>query len=123
VATQDSSGGISGIAALSSAFNGLTDSAFCPTPVSVNELYNASKILTCYPNPFIETTTIQIHSEKNYADLVIYDIFGQKMKTIHNTTDKKIKFDRNNLPAGLYFICLVQNNQAVAVSKLIISGE
>ena len=48
-------------------------------------------------------------------------MYGQKIKTINNITGNKIKIDRDNLPSGIYFIRLTQDNKTIITDKLIIT--
>jgi hypothetical protein len=61
-----------------------------------------------YPNPFNPTTEIhyQLPNESN-VNLSIYNVLGQQIRTIVNTTEqpgeKTVQIDANGLPSGIYF--------------------
>jgi hypothetical protein len=74
-----------------------------------------------YPNPFNLETTIQLNKTTTNAQLNIYNFQGQVVRTITNISADKIIIEREELPAGLYFIQLAQENQTIMRSKIIIS--
>jgi len=85
-----------------------------------NDLSN-EKAISAYPNPFFSETTI--HSDKNLNDatMVVYNAFGQEVKQIENINGQSVAFHRDNLPTGLYFIRLTQDNQVIMNDRLIIA--
>jgi hypothetical protein len=85
----------------------------------IQNLENQNGILV-YPNPFNSSSTIQLNKPVNNAELNIYNMYGQKIKTTNNISGDKIKIDRDNLPGGIYFIRLTQDNKVIATDKLII---
>jgi len=93
----------------------------CP-PSSVNELpANTLKILI-FPNPFSTQTTLQ--SDKFFKDVTLtaYNSFGQIVKQIKNINGQTITFNRDNLPSGLYFIRLTEENK-IYTDKLVITDN
>jgi hypothetical protein len=58
----------------------------------------------------------------NDATILIYNALGQKVKQINAVDRSEILFYRENLPAGIYFIILIQNNQQMASGKMAISN-
>ena len=80
-----------------------------------------------YPNPFNPTTTIEYEiSKRSYLTLTIYNITGQKVRTLvngyHSAGTHLVKWDGkdnngNLLPSGVYFYELRSNDQ-VARQKM-----
>ena len=69
------------------------------------------KLYQNYPNPFNPSTTIKFGLPKgNNVNLTIYNILGQKIKTIINgfleAGYHTFTFDGANLPSGTYIYCL-----------------
>ena len=89
--------------------------------------YNENNIiLSCYPNPFNQSTLIKYDIEKaGNVSINIYDIIGQKVATIANEEHKQpgiyaVTFNAENLKAGIYN-CVLTTNKNMSVQKLIIS--
>lgn len=88
-------------------------------PISI-VYYDLVNTTVIYPNPFNYFTSIQLNQNLFNAELNIFDQFGQLIKTTTNISGDRIRIDRHNLAAGLYFFRLTQNNKAIATNKLII---
>jgi hypothetical protein len=76
-----------------------------------------------YPNPFSESTTFQTEEPLNNATLHISNILGNKVSEINNINGNKFVISRDQLPAGLYFIQLSQNNKLIMSKKVVISSS
>jgi aminopeptidase N len=76
--------------------------------------------LTVYPNPFKTQTNIQTAMELNDATLILYNKLGQVIKEIRSIFGQTIVLSRDNLPADLYIVQLLQNNQTIATRKIVI---
>jgi hypothetical protein len=90
------------------------------TTRAVNENSNKD-IVSIFPNPFISSTTIKTINHLKNATLIIYNSFGQTLKQVKNITGQTVSLTRDNLPNGLYFIRLTEENKIIAVEKLIIT--
>lgn len=80
---------------------------------------NRDDILT-YPNPFSTQTTLQTATPLQNASLTICNSAGQIVKQIKNISGQTVVFFRDNLPSGLYFLRLTENNKVFSVDKLVI---
>lgn len=74
-----------------------------------------------YPNPFSFCTTLKTKDILNDATMTIYNMQGQVVKQTNNLTGQTITLYRDNLPNGLYYICLTEENKIIRTNKLIIS--
>ncbi len=95
------------------------------TPSGINEYVN-NKSLTISPNPFSTQTILQTDKILKRATLAVYDVYGQQVKQISPITigaGQTITLQRENLPGGLYFIRLTQDNKTLSVNKLIIADN
>lgn len=92
----------------------------CPL-ASVDELLKEELRMEIFPNPFSSSTTIKLNKTIKNIELELYNLLGQKIKTITNISGQTITLNRENLPNGLYFIRLTQDNKVIASEKLIIS--
>jgi len=83
---------------------------------NLEEMFDHNKF-KCYPNPAKEY--IKFESENlNEFDVIIYDING-KMINKKSTIKNKIKFNREDLKAGVYFYCVAFKNEIVYKNKFI----
>ncbi len=79
-----------------------------------------NNLFLIYPNPFSETTTIEIKNGKDENfELKIYDVFGKELRK-YGIRNQKSEISAGDLPGGLYFIRLSQGNTVIATDKLII---
>lgn len=76
-------------------------------------------VLVNYPNPFTGITTISYSTNSNNAKLLIYNAKGQLFATYNNLKGKgNVEFNANNLPSGIYFGKLIDNEHNVKVIKM-----
>ncbi|MES2589153.1 MAG: T9SS type A sorting domain-containing protein [Bacteroidota bacterium] len=81
---------------------------------------NESKLMNIFPNPFSSSTTIIFKNSLQHADLTLYTIFGQKVRTISDFSGDKLKLNRENLASGVYYLSLENENNSVETVKLVV---
>lgn len=63
-----------------------------------------------FPNPFNPSTTIRFSSLGDHTNLSVYDILGQKVRTLINgylpPGIQEVEFNSDDLPSGTYFYAL-----------------
>ena len=85
-----------------------------------------------YPNPFNPSTTIKftipfVETTRRVVStkLVIYDILGQKIKTLLNKKlspgSYEVEFDGSNLPSGVYFYKLQYGGWSIAKKMVLLN--
>lgn len=82
---------------------------------------NMNPIINIFPNPFFTQTTLQTNINFKNTTLTVYNSYGQMVKQIDNLFGQTIIFYRDNLPSGLYFIRLIEDNNVIMTDKLIIT--
>lgn len=82
---------------------------------------NTEKDVFIFPNPFSSTTSVQTDNVFKDATLIVYNLHGQQVKQIKNISGQTVTLHRDNLPMGLYFIHLTQDNKTITTDKLIIT--
>jgi len=87
----------------------------------LNEFSILQYDFTFFPNPFSAQTTLQTDNLLHNATLTIYNSFGQTVKQIKNISGPTVTLFRDNLPSGLYFIRLTQDNKIITTDKLVIT--
>ena len=80
-----------------------------------------NNIISVYPNPFSASTNITTTTALKNADLIIYDIFGQKVGSVKNISGQQITIERGNLSSGLYFVRLTEDSKVITTNKLVIT--
>ncbi len=78
---------------------------------------------TIFPNPFSSSTTLQTNQVLANATLAVYNSYGQEVKQLRNISGHEINIERGELPGGLYFIRLMQDNKIIASEKLVITNN
>ena len=53
--------------------------------------------------------------------LTVYNCFGQTVKEIKNISGQTVTLQRDNLPIGLYFVRLTEDNKQIETKKIIIT--
>lgn len=96
-------------------FSGSVEITLEPTAINPKDEYlvTSHRLYNAYPNPFNPTTTIEVEMAATVqASLIVYNVIGQKVKTLHNGILSKglTRFnwngtdDSNNpVASGLYF--------------------
>ena len=80
--------------------------------------------VNAFPNPISTNATFRLISKENtYVDLTIYNIKGQKIKSIFSgdleRKEKEFNFSSGDLPNGIYFVKAISNKQ-IATKKILI---
>ena len=105
--------------------NGITlypdATANCDLVLSINSNDPNSNQIRIFPNPFRTETTLQTDKNFKNATLTVYNLYGQEVKQIKNISGQTVTLTRDNLPSGLYFIRLTQDNKILATDKLVIT--
>jgi hypothetical protein len=81
-------------------------------------------LLQNYPNPFNSTTMIKyVISEKQYIELTIYNLNGQRVKTLVNQVQSagsySVFFDGSNLSSGIY-LCNMQTEYTNITQRMLL---
>jgi len=80
-------------------------------------------MLKIYPNPASFSATLQTSKIVTGATLLFYNLYGQMVKQIKNVSGQTITLYFDDLPNGLYFIRLTEDNKTYTTEKLILTSE
>jgi len=80
-----------------------------------------NKVISVFPNPCTSITTIKAKDNFRNATITFQNTFGQIIKQLKNSSDQTISLSIDNIPSGLYFITVKENNKVIAVEKLVIT--
>lgn len=89
----------------------LNSTSITPEDMQVNRF----RLLPAYPNPFNPTTTLRYQlPEASNVELSIYNIQGQRIKTLVNETQSQgsyqVELNASNLSSGVYFYRIKTRN-------------
>ncbi len=88
-------------------------------PTNINQISLNNNVLI-YPNPFSKSATLISNTELKDAQLLIYNMLGEKINNINNISTQQVIIERNNLISGIYFYSLIQKEKIIAKGKIII---
>ncbi len=104
-----------------------TDSTSCPwflnnctLTIGINEMEKDFNF-TIYPNPFSDYALLTATPAFNHATITLYNHLGQKIREINDVSGHSVKFDRDNLPPGLYFVTLKNQKTVTKTFKALIN--
>lgn len=111
---------VTGIAGAGWGFGGVY--VGCPAQIGegINNLSGTLHTLNIFPNPAASSTIIQFNSPVKNASLEFTNVLGEKIKTINDISGIEINIEIENMPAGIYFVQLLQNDQTIRAGRLII---
>lgn len=80
------------------------------TPVEDDALLELE--VSIFPNPFSSQTTFRLSKALpfNY-DLKLFDVLGKEVRAYSNLSQTSIQIEKQNLPAGIYFLNLYESDK------------
>ena len=92
-------------------------------PVSVGENQNTAKVLKCYPNPFNESTSIELPRDLQNSKLTlhVFDSVGKEIKSTEYINTRKILIQKEGLPEGIYFVKIDSENSGSYTAQIVIA--
>jgi hypothetical protein len=94
----------------------------CDVSPGINEITNKLTIAV-HPNPFSSVTTLHTDKALEEATLILYNSLGQQINQIKNINGQTVSIHCENVPNGLYYMQLTQDNKTVATHKLVITDN
>lgn len=76
-----------------------------------------------FPNPFVSVATLRTDKILENGTLTVYNINGQMVKQIKNISGQTITLHRDNLPGGIYYMQLTQDDKTFPTNKLVITDK
>lgn len=74
-----------------------------------------------YPNPFNQQTNLTLLKPLTNAKLTIHNTLGIVVGEIKNINTKSFSINRNDLPAGIYYISIIENGASFEIQKIVIT--
>jgi hypothetical protein len=85
--------------------------------------HKIQRSISILPNPFSYEAIFRMDYLPNNATISIDNCFGQTVQQTKNISEQSIRISRENLPSGLYFVCVTEENQVIAIGKLVIEDK
>lgn len=92
---------------------------FSKLVTGIENMDQISYSVNLYPNPAHAEITIESESTLNGAVLTVLNSKGQQVRQIANIAGQKFNFNRDDLPDGLYFVRLTENNRMIFSNKIV----
>ena len=94
---------------------------FEQNPVSSKNLLSNTNVLTIFPNPSKGHLTISIQKPAQNSFIEIYNLNGQKLRTIPVENDQtKVNCNLNDLANGVYGLQYFSNNQSIITKRFVV---
>ncbi|MBK9629699.1 MAG: T9SS type A sorting domain-containing protein [Saprospiraceae bacterium] len=89
---------------------------------SLNQNQLKNQIISYFPNP--TSSYINLHSTKELTDasINIYNTFGKSIQQINSIQGKEITIFSDDLPRGIYFLQLMEDQNIISNHKIIITN-
>jgi hypothetical protein len=98
----------------------IKSTATCTTGMTEMQPDNSVSI---YPNPFDNTATLHISNVNGNVSLAMYDVLGKEVKNIMNIKNENVLINRDNLPDGIYFYQVKNNDSTIATGKIVLANN
>ena len=76
-----------------------------------------------FPQPLLSEATLQLNREMKDATLIIYNLYGQPVKELHRLSGQSIPLQREQLPAGIYSLRLIEDRKIITTQRLVIADQ
>lgn len=73
-----------------------------------------------YPNPLVYSSTMEFKLKNTDYSVTLMDLSGRILKTYLSEKGEKVEIKKEDLKSGVYFISVVNSNNAKSTSKLIV---
>jgi hypothetical protein len=87
--------------------------------VGIDEKQTANTAVI-FPSPFSTSAQIQLAHDVENANLFIYNSYGQVVNVISGIAGQSILLERDDLPAGMYFFRLCEEDKIITEEKFVI---
>jgi hypothetical protein len=79
-----------------------------------------SRSLSINPQPVISTATILLPSSITNADFSLYSVSGERVQHLALHSASEVRFERGNLPSGVYFFRITSSDLAPLSGTLVV---
>lgn len=96
---------------------------YVSTTVGIGATGTSSSSVEIYPNPFSQQTTLRSDQPLRNASFTLYNAQGQQVKKMDQISGETVILQRDNLPRGIYFLHLGENNATRPLGKLVVADQ
>jgi hypothetical protein len=89
----------------------------CDTTVQVSDLMNVQ--FNIYPNPTNDILYVETPFDKNF-EIIVFTAQGTLVQRIQKANVSRTSLSLANLPKGMYFIQIKNDNQTFTTQKIIV---
>lgn len=78
--------------------------------------------LSVYPNPMLDKATLEIHSDNQPTEIILYNIIGKEIhrqELIGLGQNSRYEVDFSFLNPGVYFLSLITGKETLATKKIV----
>jgi len=99
--------------------------ASADTPVTgiEEDRYTNAERYIISPNPFSNSTLIQMSEDLRQASCLIYDCFGRMVKEENSISGRSFVLKQDQLTKGVYLIRIVEGNKVIIADKIVVADE
>lgn len=88
-------------------------------PIGINEAPAMIAAVSVFPNPFAEQATLNIKDvQLSNGKIELFDVLGNKVRSMENLSGNNFIISREGLPAGIYFYTVTEENTLLATGKI-----
>ncbi len=81
-----------------------------------------SPVMTIYPNPITENTTLRLPTPMDNATLIIENSFGQRVMEQNNINGHTFSLSLDDLTDGIYFVKVLDKKNGTITSKIVVNN-
>jgi WD40-like Beta Propeller Repeat len=94
--------------------------SYCPETAVITKPESIS-LFSNYPNPFVTETNFQLDFPVKNARLIVRNSLGQTVRELNPVSEQRFTFSRENLPAGIYSVSIIDDGIILATKKIVIA--
>lgn len=85
---------------------------------SLEEIKDLKQEVQVFPNPMHDEATVLVAEEMGVVRFSLFNATGQEVRRLENIADKSFTFQKGNLPKGIYFLRVEDQDGRYATGKI-----
>ena len=87
------------------------------TALGINTSVKSDDNVAVFPNPARESINVLFDRQSGVKTIAIYNMIGKAMRVFKPSDDNSAKLDLDNIPSGVYFVRLLNNDGQVVATR------